>query len=144
MNTKVHVEGLDELRAKFAGMGDKIDAAAEKAIKITAVNIRTDVVKQYNSGPASGRVYKQSNPSRVHQASMAGEAPMTDTGRLVGSIYMDIKQTVATIGSRLVYAAALEYGTRRMGARPAWVPAAARARKALPEILSKQVKKAMK
>ena len=136
----IRIDGLDELNRKFGKMGGKVDAAAARAMKITAVNLRTDVVKAINSGPASGRKRATSNS----QASAPGEAPMTDTGRLAGSVYMHVKKTMATVGSNFVYAGMLEFGTRRMGARPAWRPAAERARKALPDILSKQIKRAMK
>ena len=142
MSFSVQMTGLDALKRKFKGMEREIDDAAEKAIKITAVNMRSEVVKAIHSGPATGRTYKRG--SVAHTASAPGEAPMTDTGRLAGSVFMDIKPKVATIGSKLAYAAVLEYGSRKMKPRPVWTPAVERARVAMPKLLNKLVEKAVK
>lgn len=69
------------------------------------------------------------NLSLRHTASAPGQAPASDTGTLVNSIYVD-RDGVArmTVGSRLAYAAYLEFGTRKIAPRPAWVPAVEKAR----------------
>lgn len=63
---------------------------------------------------------------RIHRASAPGEAPAIDTGRLVNAI--QTKQigplTWMVHTGRLRYAAILEYGSRRMAARPFLRPAA--------------------
>ena len=72
-------------------------------------------------------VYKSDgkvNLDPFHQASAPGEAPATDTGRLMGSIYFDREGPLtATVGSKLAYAEWLEYGTSRMAPRPYFRPA---------------------
>lgn len=122
MSLSIRVEGLAELRAAMAGLEAKIDGAVSDAIAETALAIEADVVTRIQRGPASGRIYKRRGVT--HQASAPGEAPMSDTGALAGSVYNDISPMAATVGSRLAYAAYLEHGTRRMAARPVWRPVA--------------------
>lgn len=94
-----------------------IDAVAETALAIDA-----GVKLKIQRDPASGKIYQKYSPRRTHQASAAGQAPATDTGNLVGSIHTDIQGLRASVGSRLAYAAYLEYGTRTIAPRPAWEP----------------------
>lgn len=70
-------------------------------------------------GPKTGRMYGK------HQASAPGEAPATDTGRLVKSItWQTLRQGLAAdVGSPLPYAVFLEEGTSKMAARPWLRPA---------------------
>lgn len=122
MSLSIRVEGLDELRAAIVGLEEKIDGAVSDAIAETALAIEAEVVTRIQRGPASGRTYTRRGVT--HQASAPGEAPMSDTGALAGSVYNDISPMMATVGSRLAYAAHLEAGTRRMAARPVWRPVA--------------------
>lgn len=120
----ITLSGGKELQAALKAMGPKLQAEVGKAVTGTALELQGDVKKRIQRGPASGRTYRKSNPTRVHQASAPGQAPATDTGRLVSSITFDTQGPLtATIGSRLVYALWLEYGTSRMAARPYFRPA---------------------
>jgi len=76
----------------------------------------------------------------VHQASAPGEPPAIDLGLLskvthkiekVG--WCSYKAQIGTHGSK--YAAFLEYGTSRMAARPAWVPALVALQAHMPQII---------
>jgi len=62
---------------------------------------------------------------RFHRASAPGEAPAIDFGFLVNSVQADFVDggMVGMVFSNQVYAAALEFGTRRMEKRPAFDPA---------------------
>lgn len=124
MSISIKIEGLKELRAALTNIEGAFDVAVGDAVEDTALAIRTKVVSAIQKGPASGRTYKLSNPARTHQASAPGQPPMTDTGRLVGSIYFDTQPLTATVGSRLAYAHYLEFGTRRMAPRPIWLKTA--------------------
>ncbi len=121
---KIEIDGLAELKASLVGKQEVLEVSIQDAIEDTILDIRNTLVKAINSGPASGRVYKRYNPTRTHQASAPGEAPMTDTGALVSSIQFNIAPLVATVGSNLAYAWYLEFGTRRIAPRPIWVPTA--------------------
>lgn len=120
MTIRVEIAGLDELRRQFSNMDQAFNIAVGDAIEDTIHDIRNGVIEKIQRGPASGRVYEKYSPRRTHQASAPGQPPMTDTGTLVRSIYFDLQPLSATVGSRLVYAHYLEYGTRRMAARPVW------------------------
>jgi hypothetical protein len=65
----------------------------------------------------------KANLSPTHTSSAPGDAPSTDTGGLISSMYFkqDTKMS-ATIGSRLAYAYYLEYGTKKIAPRPVWQP----------------------
>lgn len=57
----------------------------------------------------------------VHQASRAGEPPAPDTGTLRRSVQVDVSRLqyqFARVGTNSNYAVGLEFGTRRVAARP--------------------------
>lgn len=129
MSGRIEIEGLDELQRAMRKASKEAKARVARVVTSTAINLRADVVKRIQRGPASGAVYIKTNPSRTHTASAPGQSPASDTGRLANSIEFDqVGPMTATVGSKLVYAAALEFGTDDSGApqiepRPAWVPA---------------------
>jgi HK97 gp10 family phage protein len=97
-----------------------------KRLKASANLVRNEAIRSILKGPATGRIYKRR--SVTHQASAPGEAPMSDTGTLARSVYIDDRTTSRTnlriavvAGSR--YARWLEYGTRKMRPRPFMSPA---------------------
>lgn len=115
------MEGLAELRAALGAGAAELDAGIDNAINATGLEIRTEIIRQYNSGPASGRVYQKYNPRRTHQASAPGQAPMTDTGRLANeTAFRRVGPLTVEVANRLQYAAALEYGTATIRPRPVW------------------------
>ena len=124
MIVRIRLEGSDQMQAALREASQEIKAAASKAVLGTALELQRNVVKSVQHGPASGRVYRKYNPSRVHRASAPGQAPMSDTGRLASSITFDQDGPLtATVGSVVAYAVYLEYGTSRMAARPFFRPA---------------------
>lgn len=123
----IEVEGVDAYKKALADLGVSIGDVVKKDLITVALEINTDVKKRIQGPPKTGRVYKRGkgkNLSRAHQASAPGQAPATDTGTLVSSIYFQQdSDTSVTVGSRLAYAYYLEFGTRRMAPRPSWTPA---------------------
>lgn len=119
---KIDVSGIDGVKSALANMSADMERAAADVVEVTARSIERKVKSGINRGGRSGRVYEKTSPTRTHQASAAGEAPKTDTGLLVSSVFTDIFGLFATVGANAVYAAHLEYGTRNMGARPIWRP----------------------
>ena len=95
------------------------------AVGVAAELVRTDAIRSIQRGSRSGRTYKRG--SVFHRASGPGEAPKTDTGSLVSSIFSSLRKQrnkpVAFVGSDIVYAKHLEFGTRHMAARPWLQPA---------------------
>jgi hypothetical protein len=123
----VTIEGLDALQRDFTRLGKEVQKGLGQAVSATALDVDRDVKKRIQRGPKTGRIYTRAsgrNLSATHQASAPGEAPATDTGAGVSSIYNIKNSPISrTVGSRLAYLYFLEFGTVRMAARPAWVPA---------------------
>ncbi len=124
----IQVKGTQEVAAALARFGSEITSEVSKAVMATALEALTDVRKAIQGPPKTGKLYPRGkNGDKVHQASAPGEAPATDTGALVSSTYLTQPDAMtAAIGSRLEYAAHLEFGTMDIAPRPSWIPAAER------------------
>jgi hypothetical protein len=87
--------------------------AVKRVIVVGAMNIKNDYQRAIAKGPATGKWYRNRGKGRPdHRASKAGEAPASDTGRLLSSIVFRAKKLQAEAGSVVDYAEALEYGAR--------------------------------
>jgi len=129
MTVTIRLEGSEQLQRELRRLSDDLREEAGNVVKAVAIEMQADIVKSLDNGPASGRTYRKSNPTRTHTASAPGQPPMTDTGRLANSITFDrIGDLTATVGSELIYATWLEYGTSRMASRPFFRPAVERMR----------------
>jgi HK97 gp10 family phage protein len=138
---------------------DDMNAAAQKAVEQTMLGamqiIANDAKRSVARGPKSGHVYTtrfvtMPNGGVVpvgtrppHQASAPGEAPATDTGRLVASIIASATGMTGTVEARSLYAVHLEYGTRAMAARPFMLPAAERNRDRIQRLLQSAISTAI-
>ena len=73
----------------------------------------------------------------------AMEKAPVDTGRLRASIPLssEVRETEATIGSNVVYAPYVEFGTKRMKAQPFLVPALQGAKSAIDGFLKEAINK---
>lgn len=116
----IKLKGAAELKKALGKI--RFEEAAERAVAETVLSLEQKIKLGYQRGPASGRTYQKYNPRRLHRASAPGEAPATDTGRLVGSVNSDIGGLIGSVGSPLAYASYLEFGTQRIAPRPLWVP----------------------
>jgi hypothetical protein len=151
MTISIRVDGIGQLTAAMGEYAEKARVEIGKAITATALLINGDVKRAIQGGPKSGATYYRipgdkymtvrvggadgtpvafipgggkKNLSPIHKASAPKEAPATDTGGLVRSIYFEQPNKLqATIGSRLAYAYWLEFGTVKIKPRPSWVPA---------------------
>ena len=120
----LEIQGGDQLAAALRAYGAAAERHVGDAVNAAGLELRGEIVKAYQRGPASGVTYEKSNPNRTHTASAPGEAPATDTGRLASSVNFRREGAMAaTVGSEVVYASMLEFGTARISPRPAWVPA---------------------
>ena len=141
----MQLEGGEQLAAALRAYGAAAERHVGDAVNATGLELRGDIVKAYQRGPASGVTYEKYNPRRTHTASAPGQAPATDTGRLASSV--DFKREgpmSATVGSQVAYAAMLEFGTSRIAPRPAWVPATEAMRPKFRQRLERALERAAK
>ena len=125
-DVKVEIKGLKEVQDAIRSFDGDISRQLNLIVNAAALESINDVKKAIQGPPKTGRKYQRGTV--VHQASAPGQAPATDTGFLVSSIYNEDRGYLTkAIGSRLDYAFYLEFGTRKIAARPSWVPAVERA-----------------
>jgi HK97 gp10 family phage protein len=158
MDFSFKIEGLDKIGQATTRVQAEVRKELEKALYASALRIEKEAKKSILSGNKSGRVYTtrfltnkktggifptESRPP--HKASAKGEAPASDTGRLVNSITTYVKKTGAleafVVAGRgtVKYARMLEYGTAKMGARPFMIPAYEKSKAWIQERLNKAV-----
>lgn len=147
MEFSVKIEGLDKLKRTNAKIVADTEKELNRALFASAKRVEAEAKRSIASGPKTGRIYKRR--SVVHQASAPGEAPASDTGRLLNSINSSLdkgKQMALVIAGRgtAKYAAMLEYGTKKMAARPFMFPALEKNKKWIRARLAKAVNKAVR
>lgn len=139
----IKVENLNAVLAAIAKVGGNAQAEIGRAVQAQAITMVSNVKRSIQRGPKTGRYYKRRNIT--HRASAPYEAPATDTGALVSSLYYTQDGPYsATIGSRLPYAYQLEFGTFRIKPRPTWVLEAFSAQQQLQKTINEVLDKATK
>ena len=119
LNITVVVPDLSQLTT---GVRTRVDKAVAEAAEAAANDAKHSMAMS-----KSGTIYKRRGIS--HVASAPGEPPAIDTGQLIGSVRVTRLEAMRwAVGTNTEYAAHLEYGTRKMAARPFLRPAAERAR----------------
>jgi HK97 gp10 family phage protein len=122
MSVTIRLDGVDEVGLAFLRMSEDVRNRTALAIRDTAQELEAAIKLKIQQGTKSGRTYRRGGVS--HQASAPGQSPATDTGALIGSISHQREGARSySVGARVSYAAYLEYGTSRMGARPYFRPA---------------------
>lgn len=113
-----------EIAKNIRAENASVRARAIVALNAAGLIVQNAARRAVLDGPKTGTIY---NPRGkvVHQASAPGEAPASDTGRLVNSIVMRVDEgdLIALITAGTEYAPYLEFGTRKMAARPFLNPA---------------------
>ena len=122
------VTGDKELRKALKKFGTDAEKGTKELVVSISALVQSEAIKSIQRGTKTGRVYKRG--SVEHQASAPGEAPATDTGALVSSIHRVDGELVAAVGTGLEYGRNLEFGTKKMKARPWLFPALESARPA--------------
>lgn len=129
MKISASVKGIEKLKKKFDRLESDTKAGGVRAVQDSIFLIHKTAVEmiQDNSSGTPQIRYNASGRKRVVLASLPGDPPNTDTGRLVQSVKFDFKNNGLTgrVGTNLRYGAWLEFGTQVMAARP-WLSAAVR------------------
>lgn len=140
----------------LAWLEQEVRRAVELTLKGAAQLVANDAKRAVARGPKTGRLYTTrfatnrqtgrifpTEPRVPHRASAPGEAPATDTGKLLSSIVGDAQGLKAWVEARSVYAPWLEYGTRHMQARPFMLPAIEANRQRVGDLIRAAVSSAM-
>ena len=119
----------------------QVRAAAVKGVVKAGYLVHTAATDAILSGEKSGRVYQRRGVT--HQASAPGQAPATDTGKLLNSISVipDIPRVQARVNAAAKYAAALEFGTQRIEPRPFMRPALASNRAQIERTIAAEIRR---
>lgn len=137
MQVRVQIDASAVVR-RLKALPAEAERALDATISELSLTVKRDIVRSMQRGPKTGRLYRRRSVN--HRASREGQAPAVDTGALVSSITVAKSgRRRARVYSRLKYAAFLESGTRRMGARPAWTPARRAAERAAQRVLEKRL-----
>ena len=110
------VRGAEAVRVRLSGLtGQKVIRNVGKALFAAGDIIAAEASVSITRGSVSGKNHVPSAP---------GEPPNNDTGVLIRNIEVTQKAPlVVEVSSNAPYAAALEYGTSKMAARPYMRPA---------------------
>ena len=113
-----------------------------RACQRSADTVRNKAIDSISRGSPAGEVYEKYNPRRTHVASAPGQAPATDTGFLVSSIFSEVGvdrgDVVGLVRASAPYAVHLEFGTMNMAARPFFEPALMSERKKIKAIFMQE------
>lgn len=144
MDFSFKIEGLDRIQKATQAVQQAVASEIDKAVFASAQKVVTEAKTSIANGQKTGRVYRRRTVT--HRASAPGEAPASDTGRLVNSITAypaKAGEAVAVAGRGSVkYARMLEFGTTKISARPFMLPAMEKSRAWIRERLAKAVRKA--
>ena len=114
----------------------------QRAVRISANDVRNEAIDSITSNPRSGGETTRYNPKRTIRISKEGDPPASDTGFLASNIHlvMDGDQLGASVESRAEYSSFLEFGTRKMRARPFMQPALEKGKRKYKQLFRKAVK----
>lgn len=100
---------------------EHIPEEIEDRLLEAAIDIHREVT-QSMGGERAGEQYKVPGTSRMHRASRPFETPAVMLGNLLQTYRFELRgrgwDAAGVVGSPLDYAEHLEYGTRKMAARP--------------------------
>ncbi len=112
----VTVTGINEFQRKMLSLGPDMVNAVDQGVEVTAGDIRTFAIRsiQEQSPGQMVRRSRQGGGTYNHVAAASGNAPNSDTGRLVTSISAErIGEAEYVVGTNLPYGSHLEFGTKK-------------------------------
>lgn len=123
--SSITIVGLDKLNATLKAL-ERDAGKHSKSAYIAGGKLVEGEAKRSIQERSPGKSvirYREGGGSSIHVASSEGNAPNTDTGRLVSSINTEIAEDGVFVGTTLEYGKYLEFGTKIMGERPWLIPA---------------------
>ena len=137
----IKVEGVQELEKSMAALAKRYGLATAQGAVTSAQLVRTEAIKsiqEVSEGKKAIRYNANGKPRQV-TVSRPGDAPNTDSSGLWKSIQVDATAKFVFVGTSLEYGKWLEFGTRRMNARPWLYPALERKRKEIQKIFTLKI-----
>lgn len=127
------LSGSRALRRKLNKLPEETKAEVVEAIGASLLLVQNDARRSIQKGPKSGRIYKRGGVT--HQASAPGQAPATDSGRLVSHINHEQDGMEGTVGVHEL--SQVKYARRLEAERPFLFPAYERNRKKIAQRIAK-------
>ncbi len=143
MKASLKIEGQEQVERAMSELAKKYGQGMVDAAQASGNLVRADAIKSIQ-GQSSGRVVTRSREgggTYEHIAAAAGNAPNTDTARLVGSVQVNTDANGVTVGTTLEYGKWLEHGTSKMGARPWLIPALENNPRAIEALFKRKIDK---
>ena len=114
--------GIDiTFKSNIKELMKKIDSTAKGRMLEAVMEVRSKTLVKL-SGQRSGRTYFVPGTHKTYTASAPGQPPAVATAGLrqsiKGTVETEGKQVVGRVGTDLDYGRRLEFGTRKMAARP--------------------------
>ena len=137
------ITGQKELQKNLAKMAERYGKAVADSLMVSGEMVRGTAIKsiqQKSNGEMVTR-YRSGGGSYQHMASAPNSPPNTDTGRLVNSVAVEIRNDDVYVGSGLEYAPHLEFGTKNMTQRPWLNPALEQNRNRISRLIRNAIKK---
>ena len=120
MKTKIKIKNLSRLERKLLRIPSDVLKPLKRQLFLSANTVSTTAIKGIQGGSRTGVIYYRGGKSS--QRSGPGEYPKTDRGGLVSSIFVKPIKAIGglgyAVGTKIKYGIALEFGTRKMAARP--------------------------
>ena len=140
----VVVRGAEALKLALNKFDFDLDRAVDEAVLAMAFTVQSTAVKSIAQKSNSGRFV--SRGKKRHEISAVGEAPNTDTGRLMGSVQVSHvpKAKIALVGTNLDYGAILETSLNRPWLVPALNEKIPEFGSRMKEAINRQIVKAKK
>lgn len=121
MSFRVSLTGQKDFKRAAQNITKEMDEGIRQALLEGAFKIQREAKISIQNSP----------PDPDTGRSKPGNAPKTDTGRLVNSILVEERDDAVVVGSNVKYSEYLEFGTRYMAARPFMQPALEKSRKSI-------------
>lgn len=114
---------LNKIGKNLFKVASEIPIDITRRLAVGANDIRSTIILSMKNTPETGRHYKRGK--KFHIASSPGNPPAIDSGELLRSIMFDVRDMEVEVGSigGAPYAEFLEFGTKKMEARPFLGPA---------------------
>lgn len=151
IDIKVEISG--DAAKKLLDASERMTTEIDKALFASALYVQGVIITKISRGGRSSGAKSvkrlssvgnnKFNRSDQQSRSAPGEPPKSDTGRLVGSIRVEHSFLTASVGSDVLYAPFLEFGTSKMAERPYLRPSLDESENKIQELIEAAIERTM-